>query len=84
MIEREENGHLVLARKALQILVGTKEPEGINVAALFKIIEFLDIDTQCIAVNVKLLIATVSQVNTTLLFNGFSCAGAGITELLLR
>jgi len=44
MIEAEENEHRTLARMALQIITGVKEPEPANLASLFKQIEFLDIE----------------------------------------
>ena len=43
LIESEQNEHRKLARTALQIITGVKEPEASNLASLFRQIEFLDI-----------------------------------------
>jgi hypothetical protein len=43
-IENEENERLTLARMALQILTGVKEPERSDLMSLYKMVEFLDIE----------------------------------------
>lgn len=43
-IENEENERLSLARMALRILAGVKEPEKANLMSLYKMVEFLDVE----------------------------------------